>query len=464
MHRRFVFLSLSILSQAVFAPWIALSQTPKRTPIPTEPIHAVELSITSVTPADPVAGQKITVNYSAAMIGVPTAAVTGTVAGNFQGMPLQQPNGGAAPMVTVAPRSVVSGSLVIVAPKAGQGTVTIGLYPPPPSGCSGGLHVIILRCRTTPIATATTSLTVVPPTVTVRISGATFSHIAEPDKNDNATANNGYLCVVHNPGCGWWGNDGKDTYFVQKQLPAGAKLVGIDFVQYWPLGVDSASGSGAWTWFDSSGSYFAHLNQDVPTQPYVKWNNTCTEGFANKDLWYSISFRVQMPEGTNLGEATSDLGTPSPCLPPGYSITAVSISPGSNPPPSPYLPSGWAGQVVFCNVSTVAVTQYLHVRATLVTSYPGAQGSAGPMVVDNLSLRFPPGGVSGSLGGFTIPQNYQQGTWKLTDVYLTDAPTAPGASAPKNAVHFPGLPFTASLPGPATSPVFNFTGGSCPAL
>jgi len=291
MHRRLVFVSLSILVHAAGTPLIGLSQTPKAPPRSPGPIRIVELSITSISPANPVVGQKITVNYSAST----TVAVTGNIAGIFQDIPLQQPNGGSAATVTIAAFGMVTGSLVVTAPKAGQGAVTLGLYPPPPSGCSDSLQMHLRRCRIYPIATASASLMVVPPTVIVRISGTTYSHIAEPDKDDNASANNGYLCVLHDPGCGWWGNDGKDKYFAQKQLPAGAELVGVDFIQYWPLGVDSASGSGAFTWLNSSGSYFAHLNQDNPAQPYVKWNNTCWAGFGGKNLRYSVSFRIQMP-------------------------------------------------------------------------------------------------------------------------------------------------------------------------
>ena len=102
-----------------------------------------------------------------------------------------------------------------------------------------------------------------------------------------------------------------------------------------------------------------------------------------------------------------------------------------------------------------------------MTAYGGAQGSAGPLVVDNLQLQFPPGGVSGSSAPFKVPQSYQQGTWKITDVYLTTTAASPATTIPKNADHLPGLPsapFTVSLPGPVTSPVFNFTGGSCPAV
>jgi len=166
MHRRLVFVSLSILVHAAGTPLIGLSQTPKAPPRSPGPIRIVELSITSISPANPVVGQKITVNYSAST----TVAVTGNIAGIFQDIPLQQPNGGSAATVTIAAFGMVTGSLVVTAPKAGQGAVTLGLYPPPPSGCSDSLQMHLRRCRIYPIATASASLMVVPPTVIVRIS------------------------------------------------------------------------------------------------------------------------------------------------------------------------------------------------------------------------------------------------------------------------------------------------------
>ena len=278
---------------ALFAPGRALSQPPKP-PGPPGPIHFVNMTITSISPTNPTSGQKVTINYSIGVIGVAVTPITGIVEGSYQGVSLQQAAGGSAPIISLPLHGAVTGALVIASAPLGQGTITLGFYPPPPASCTRGGPIDLARCRTIPIETITASLTVVAPTVTVRISGTTYSHIAAPDSHDGATPNNGYLCVLHDPGCGWWGNDGKDTYFTQKQLPAGAKLVGVDFNQYWPFGVDSGSGSGAWTWFDSSGSYFAHLNQDVPTQPYVKWNNTCAAGFCGQESMV----RRQFPDST----------------------------------------------------------------------------------------------------------------------------------------------------------------------
>jgi hypothetical protein len=146
-------------------------------------------------------------------------------------------------------------------------------------------------------------------------------------------------------------------------------------------------------------------------------------------------------------------------VPNGYSPVPVVIGSISN------QASGWEGQVFLCNPGNTAANEYLHIRATLAAPNTGAQGSAGPMVEDNLPLQFAPGGVSGSVSGFKTAQTYKQGTWNITDVYLTTAPASPPNAAVKNAVHLPGLPanpIPTVLPGNIGSPIFDYRGGVCP--
>jgi len=420
---------------------------------------AVTLDITSTSPANPVAGQAVTVNYTIQLYSILGTPVEGYVTGDFQGIALQQPNAASVPTVSLQPSQPVTGSLVIPAPAAGPGVLSLGFYRGPvPAGCKGKF-ANVSHCSASAIASATANLNIAEPIVQVRISGATYAHISRPDSRDQTTDNNGYLYVMHDPGCGWWGNDGKDMFFDQKALPAGATLIKPNFDQYWPLGIDSSSGSGAWTWFDSSGTYYAHLNGDDPGHPYVKWNNTCAGGFGGKNLWYSISFVISMPKGTQLGEPTYDPGLQAPYVPDRYSPVPVVIGPVTN------QASGWEGQVFLCNPGNTAADEYLHIRATLATPNSGAQGSAGPMVEDNLPLQFAPGGVSGSVSGFKTALTYKRGTWKITDVYLTTAQAFPANAAVKNAVHLLGLPanpISAVLPGNIGSPIFDFRGGSCP--
>ena len=414
-------------------------------------VARIQLAADAVNPATPVAGQAATVGYSITSI----VAATGIVTATYNDAALGKSDGSAAAAVTVTPGTPLTGSFVIPSPTAGAGEVIVRFTRP---DCVGGpfTPARIINCRNAEFDMATLSLNVIEPTITVRIAGTSYAVISRPDDHDGATANSGYQCVVHNPGCGWWGNDGTDRYFTQKSLPAGATLVGTDFDQFWPLGIDSATGAGAWTWLNSSGTYYAHLAPD-PSHPTVNWNNTCAGGFAGKNLFYSISFRISMPKGTDLGEPAVDPSTPMTCALGGYSPVPLKIS---DVPTNP-VPSGWAGQVLFCNPSATAITEYLHLRATLKTPYANAQGSAAPMVEDNLPLQFAPSGSVGSTSSFRTTQIYKQGTWQITSAFITPAPTPATNPQGTNPAMYPHAPLNAQLPDAAGGPVLDFRGGSC---
>jgi hypothetical protein len=113
--------------------------------------------------------------------------------------------------------------------------------------------------------------------------------------------------------------------------------------------------------------------------------------------------------------------------------------------------------VHFCNPSTATVTYYLHLRAKLVTAYDGAKGDT-TMTEDNLPLQFSPGGSAGATATYRTSEKYQQGTWQITDVYLTTSPTTPPDAQVKNPARLPSLPLAANLPG---APTFDFRGGAC---
>jgi hypothetical protein len=74
------------------------------------------------------------------------------------------------------------------------------------------------------MASASIPLTVSEPTVLVRIAGSAYTQLSRPNKHDGSTTSNGYQVVLHDPGCGEEGTSGKDKYFDQKALPAGAHL------------------------------------------------------------------------------------------------------------------------------------------------------------------------------------------------------------------------------------------------
>jgi hypothetical protein len=150
------------------------------------------------------------------------------------------------------------------------------------------------------------------PMVEKRISGVTYLTFVKGDPSDSYAANDGYLCVTHNPGCGSWifstGNDGVDKYFDSKHdLPPGCQVLGVDFIPYWPAGISSrptvGSGWGSYGAIISGGGFY----------PYnIEWNNSCHGDFDGKPLYYSISFRVLMPVGTDMGEPVYDLNSNLP--------------------------------------------------------------------------------------------------------------------------------------------------------
>lgn len=441
-----------VIFPVLFVVASAVSQDAPSQPKPplTQVVH-ISLANDSVSPATPLAGQPVSVSYTISA-AIPIA---GVVVGEFQGANLPQAGGGNA---TIKPDAPLTGTMVIPSPIAGTATLTVSFVRAPNANCTGNPRTQNQAvCGAVTFATASLDITVVEPTVQVRIAGTTYSQIAHKDSGDGTSTNGAYQCVVHNPGCGWWGNDGNDLFFSQKQLPPSAKLVGTTIYQYWPVDVDSATGSGPWTWLDSAGTYYAHLNSDDPAPPNVKWNNTCSGGFGGKNLNYAISFLISMPKGTDLGELSFDKSaTAAPsCAWNNYSSTPVSIPPGG---PSQ---SGWSGSVLYCNPSTVPVNEYLHIRAKLVTAYTNAKGSGAPMVEDNLKLTFNPAGSVGSTSGFTTSMMYQQGTWQITSVYITPSPTSPPDATVKNPDSLPGLPITAQLPSGPGAPVFDFRGGNC---
>jgi hypothetical protein len=149
--------------------------------------------------------------------------------------------------------------------------------------------------------------------VVKRISGIHYLKFSKGDPSDTYSETDGYLCVSHNPGCGWWGNNGKDKFFNQDiPLPPLCTIVGTDFTQFWPDGITTTGSSGS---LGGWGSYGAHLDAGSPdgSSPYVvPWNNACQGDFTGKILYYHISFLVSMPEGTDMGEPVFDPGVDNP--------------------------------------------------------------------------------------------------------------------------------------------------------
>ena len=284
-------------------------------------------------------------------------------------------------------------------------------------------------------------------TVQVRIAGTNYIQFDKKDAGDGYTPTNGFMCVVHNPGCGIKGNDGEDKFFTpDKPLPLLAKLVKVEFTPYWPNGLGSGSAGGIGGW----GSF--SINQrggplDPSQSVYVDWSNACQGTFGGENLYYSVSFIVSTPAGTDLGEATSDptQQTESSCQPDGYT---------RNPQPPTQdvpAPSGFLGVVKVCNTTNTTASGKLHIEGACSAALPGAQGICMMNEDSQIPLNFPPSGGGGSQASFSTQQIYKQGTWKITNARVT------GLTG-----QLPGLPATLQLPGGVGSPVLDFTGGRCP--
>ncbi len=155
----------------------------------------------------------------------------------------------------------------------------------------------------------------------VRMAGADYFSLDKKDGGDGSSVGDGYMCVVHNPGCHTLfssGNDGEDKFFQRQILPAGANIAGVDFEAIKPNGFPAVHAGGT----GGSGSYGATLvpgprDGSVPIR--VQWNNTCQDpNYGGKNVAYRVSFRVSVITGIEsmLSNSTPDISKASPpCAP-----------------------------------------------------------------------------------------------------------------------------------------------------
>ena len=234
-----------------------------------------------------------------------------------------------------------------------------------------------------------------------RISGVNYLTFVKGDPSDTYTANDGYLCVTHNPGCRSWifstGNDGVDKFFDNKHdLPPGCQVIGVDFVPYWPKGISSRSSVGS-GW----GSYGATISGGGFYPYNVEWNNACHGDFDGKPLYYSISFRVLMPVGTNMGEPVFDLNS----ILPKCQVDEASIS--QNPPTQQCSVSKSAQY----SLNLTYIQQFegpIYYGGTLTAPFCG--GNLKKIVnsqLNSIELRTDKGSVSLGIGGWTTPADLQ---------------------------------------------------------
>jgi hypothetical protein len=141
------------------------------------------------------------------------------------------------------------------------------------------------------------------PEKTVRISGETYFKLDRKDSRDGFSSKNGYLCVVHDPGCGVSGNDGEDTFFLARLLPPLAKISAFHFEPIPPDGMAASYNPGP------SGSFDTVLQGGVQdgSQPIrVRWHNACWGPYGGKPAVYRVSMDVQIKGNLDLVDQAFD--------------------------------------------------------------------------------------------------------------------------------------------------------------
>lgn len=270
----------------------------------------------------------------------------------------------------------------------------------------------------------------------VRISGEAFFKLSKGDNQDGAYSQNGYLCVVHYPGCGI-GEDGEDTFFAIKQLPPFATLENFEFEPIPPAGMDPDF-SGGPAGDGSFGTLLQPGTQDGLATLRVNWHNACVGPYAGKAAVYRVSLKVKTKGDIDLGDTQYDQSRA--LAPPACRF---------DDPNQGGLPevSGWSGSIYVCNPFDVANT--LHLKATFDGS---GSGSGATSLDENIDIRFVQE-VGGSWSAnFKTVQTYRTGNWNITSASLDG-----NFGAPAN------IPRTQALPGGVGEPLLDFRGGKCVA-
>jgi hypothetical protein len=277
------------------------------------------------------------------------------------------------------------------------------------------------------------------PTVVVRVAGTSGFFLDAKDAKDGSSSSQGWICVVHDPGCGVVGNDGTDRFFASG-LPPLAKITGVSFQAIAPGGLPATTGTAT-----NVGSYGANLlpGPTDGSQPIrVNWSNTCngsTSPYYAKPVFYAMSFIVSMKKGTDLGEQTFDPNaTPAPptCAPASFTTPPLGTTSG---------PSNFAGVVFVCNPGLVKTS--LIIKATLTA--PLNAGATGQTSMDESDpVTFAEVGLGIWKATFATAPKYKPGSWTINAVQVSGI-TGPMAN------------IKAELPGPPGSPALDFTGGSC---
>ena len=279
------------------------------------------------------------------------------------------------------------------------------------------------------------------PVTEVRIAGTSFISFAKKDSKDGFSASDGFMCVVHNPGCGIVGNSGTDQFFgPNKPLPILSQIVAVDFTPIAPPGMAPSATGGLGGW-GSFGAEETNGSADGQTATSVSWNNACQGSYAGKNLFYRMSFRVRVRgDLAQLNEPTFD---------PSATPTATCGDGQAMPLPAKPMASGFLGVVKVCNPGTQQTSGTLILTAACNPAQAGAPFAC--TMNESIPISFlPSAGGQPSSTSFMTKQVYQQGAWTISKAQVQGLTGL-----------LPGLPLNVQVPGGVGTPVLDFSGGSC---
>ena len=333
----------------------------------------------------------------------------------------------------------------------------------------GGAAVLLLSLASCDFIIQALEALEAEPVVEVRISGQAYFALHSNEPSDSSSAQNGYICVVHHPHCGFIGvgNNGNDIFFdPNHQLPLLATVKRVEFRAIAPPGLsttDSGNGFGGGSYgavlkgpdsqTTADGAWTIATGWDGSHPIKVDWHNTCSGSgtlYQYKDVNYQMSFIVSMKKNTAIIDPQFDPTVEAPHLHVGAKWSLLHL----------LIRSQFPGGVATAQVCGPNPAGSVHITAHLLPpAVANAASGATAMDEPNDPVTFPQGQGAGLIGGkFNTKTVYEAGTWVVTAATFT--PAAKGA-APLNApASFIGS--HVEIPTAVGMPVINFSGvASC---